>query len=187
MIEPGSEMISAIYLPKMGVWGIDSYKIDSKYSNDKKFKYRTDHLINLQNRYVEGLEALETNENAWKAFSLLNRTFDKASDYPGWRAFQIFFVVCLIPDVVDKTKRRDICEVLHVDTGGGKSEAYFGCVLFSAFWDRITGKEFGTTAITKFPLRMLSIQQLERIANIFIWWVQMCPPVMKGIIHSNAF
>lgn len=148
---------------------IDSYKNDCKYSNDREFKYRTDHLINLQNRYVEGLEALETNENAWKAFSLLNRTFDKASDYPGWRAFQIFFVVCLIPDVVDKTKRRDICEVLHVDTGGGKSEAYFGCVLFSAFWDRITGKEFGTTAITKFPLRMLSIQQLERIANIFIW------------------
>ena len=54
-------------------------------------------------------------------------------------------------------------------TGGGKSEAYFGIVIFSAFYDRLTGKEFGPTALTKFPLRMLSIQQLQRIANLFMW------------------
>ena len=54
-------------------------------------------------------------------------------------------------------------------TGGGKSKAYFGLVIFSAFYDRISGKQFGVTAFTKFPLRMLSIQQLQRIANIFIW------------------
>ena len=54
-------------------------------------------------------------------------------------------------------------------TGGGKSEAYFGIVVFSAFFDRLSGKEFGVTALTKFPLRMLSIQQLQRIANLFIW------------------
>ena len=54
-------------------------------------------------------------------------------------------------------------------TGGGKSEAYFGIVVFSAFFDRLSGKEFGVTALTKFPLRMLSVQQLQRIANLFIW------------------
>uniref|UniRef100_UPI00386CE162 helicase-related protein n=1 Tax=Methanobrevibacter sp. TaxID=66852 RepID=UPI00386CE162 len=53
-------------------------------------------------------------------------------------------------------------------TGGGKSEAYFGIVIFTAFWDRLNGKEFGISALTKFPLRMLSIQQLQRIANVFI-------------------
>ena len=56
----------------------------------------------------------------------------------------------------------------HVHTGGGKTEAYLGCVIFSAFYDRLSGKPFGTTAIAKFPLRMLSIQQLQRIASLFI-------------------
>ena len=42
-------------------------------------------------------------------------------------------------------------------TSGGKSEAYFGIVIFTAFWDRLNGKEFGVSALTKFPLRMLSI------------------------------
>ena len=64
----------------------------------------------------------------------------------------------MLPDIVDKSEdKENICEVLHVMTGGGKSESYFGLVIFSAFWDRLSGKKFGTTAITKFPLRMLSI------------------------------
>jgi hypothetical protein len=58
---------------------------------------------------------------------------------------------------------------LHVDTGGGKSEAYFGLVIWASFLDRLRGKRFGVTGITKFPLRMLSIQQLQRIATLFIW------------------
>jgi hypothetical protein len=92
-----------------------------------------------------------------------------ANPYDKWRIFQLIFLVNLIPDLIDNSKRRDVCEVLHVPTGGGKSEAYFGCVLFAAFFDRLSGKEFGVTAITKFPLRMLSIQQLQRISNLFIW------------------
>lgn len=148
---------------------INLWKKDIAYSNDPEYKKNLDHLEELKNRFEEGVEVLKTNKKALKAFQLLNTTFEKASEYEGWRIFQIFFIVSLIPDIIDKTKRREICEVLHVDTGGGKSEAYFGCVIFSAFWDRLTGKELGTTAIAKFPLRMLSVQQLQRIANLMIW------------------
>lgn len=148
---------------------INSWKVEPSYSNDPEYNKNLSHLEELRNRFEEGIEILKTNETALRAFQLLNTTFKKASEYEGWRIFQIFFIVSLLPDIIDKTKRREICEVLHVGTGGGKSEAYFGCVLFSAFWDRLTGKKLGTTAITKFPLRMLSVQQLQRIASIMIW------------------
>jgi len=149
------------------------WKHQADYEKSSEFKHKVDEFEKLKERFKEGFEILQNNENAFRAFKLLNKTFDeetkKRTKNGKWRIFQIFFIVCLIPDIVDKSKRRDICEILNVDTGGGKSEAYFGCVLFSAFWDRLNGKEFGTTAITKFPLRMLSVQQLERIAKLFIW------------------
>ena len=65
--------------------------------------------------------------------------------------------------------RSDIADVLHVNTGGGKSETYFGMLVFLLFWDRLQGKTVGTSAIVKFPLRMLSIQQIQRIAKIICW------------------
>lgn len=148
---------------------IKQWKLDSRYFDGTEYKKNLDHLEKLKNRFGEGIDVLKTNETALNAFQLLNTTFKHASSYDGWRIFQIFFIVSLIPDIIDKNKRREICEVLHVDTGGGKSEAYFGLVIFSAFWDRLSGKKFGTTAITKFPLRMLSVQQLQRIANLMIW------------------
>ena len=129
---------------------INSWKADLAYLKDPEYQKNLDHLDDLKNRFEEGIDGLKINKTALKAFQLLNTTFKLASEYEGWRIFQIFFIVSLIPDIIDKTKRREICEALHVDTGGGKSEAYFGCVLFSAFWDRLTGKKLGIrSTITK--------------------------------------
>lgn len=147
---------------------LKSYE-DNSHDKDRKYIDSVNEFKSMIERFDEGLDTLKSNNNALKSFELLNKTLKIANPYEGWRVFQIVFLISLIPDIVDKEKRRNICEVLHVPTGGGKSEAYFGCVLFSAFWDRINGKEFGVTAITKFPLRMLSIQQLQRISSIFIW------------------
>lgn len=145
------------------------YKKDNRYSNDEKYSYDVGSLEKLKERFEEGIDLLKQNDKAKQAFILMNETFRNAVGYDSWRVFQIFFIVSLIPDIIDKDKRRNICDILHVDTGGGKSEAYFGAVIFSAFWDRLNGKRFGTTALTKFPLRMLSVQQLQRIANLLIW------------------
>ena len=121
-------------------------------------------------RFNDGIEILKSNSNALKAFNLMNKAFfnNAKGKYSSWRIFQIVFIVSNLYDVVNKTNT-DLCELLHVMTGGGKSETYFGLVIFSAFYDRIVGKLFGVTALTKFPLRMLSIQQLRRIADLFIW------------------
>ncbi|OPX59372.1 MAG: hypothetical protein A4E29_01321 [Methanomassiliicoccales archaeon PtaB.Bin134] len=85
----------------------------------------------------------------------------------GWRIFQFVFILACLPSIINNDGE-DVAKVLHVDTGGGKSEAYFGLVVFAAFWERSGGKKDGTTALVKFPLRMLSIQQLDRLASVIV-------------------
>lgn len=148
-----------------------NYLSECKNSSNTNMEY-LDEINNfeiMKDRFNKGIETLESNKNALKSFKLVNKVFSNIAGekYSGWRLFQIAFIVSQIPDLINNSED-DICEVLHVMTGGGKSEAYFGIVIFLAFMDRINGKRFGTTAITKFPLRMLSIQQLQRIADLFI-------------------
>lgn len=151
----------------------------SHYGKCKRRRNKSDEYLEslnnfdlMQKRFEEGINLLKSDKNVFRAFSLMNRTFhenSKNKDYHSWRLFQIVFIVSLLKDIVEKDYNKDTCELLHVMTGGGKSEAYFGLVIFSAFYDRITGKEYGVTAITKFPLRMLSVQQLQRMSSLFIW------------------
>lgn len=138
------------------------------YDNSEGTEVQKEEFLEMMERYWRNVELLKNDSNVCKAFNLMNKTFKRNSKYPGWRLFQIVFIVSQLSDICEE-KERDVCELLHVMTGGGKSESYFGIVIFTAFYDRLTGKEFGVSAITKFPLRMLSIQQLQRIANIFIF------------------
>ena len=126
-------------------------------------------FYDMKERFRENIDLIKSDEKVSRAFYLMNETFKLNSEgkYTSWRLFQIVFIVSQLKDIV-KGSDRDKCELLHVMTGGGKSETYFGIVIFTAFYDRLNGKKFGVSAITKFPLRMLSIQQLERIANVFI-------------------
>ena len=142
--------------------------VNSNSSQDKIYFRELNEFKEMKERFNENIQLLRDNPNAAKAFYLMNETFGNNSKYPTWRLFQIVFIVLQIRDIVETDYQRDICELLHVMTGGGKSEAYFGIVIFTAFWDRLNGKKFGISALTKFPLRMLSIQQLQRIANVFI-------------------
>ncbi len=133
----------------------------------------------LIDSFGSGIHSLISNNNAIVAFKSMNEVFNnyyknklgpffKKDDPPSWRVFQILFIVSSIRSIVDR-KDLDVVDVLHVATGGGKSEAYFGLLVFSMFYERLTGKADGVTAIVKFPLRMLSIQQLERLASIIIF------------------
>lgn len=142
--------------------------INSDFSKNEFDKDELKEFEEMKEKFNDNIRLLRDNPNAANAFYLMNKTFGNNSKYPGWRLFQIVFIVLQIKDIVETNYQRDVCELLHVMTGGGKSEAYFGIVVFTIFWDRINGKKFGISAITKFPLRMLSIQQLQRIANVFI-------------------
>lgn len=124
-------------------------------------------------RFERGKELLldEGNEQIREAFRSLNETF--SAEFENWRLFQIVFIVMSIPDIASQIGRApdvsdmlDRCDIIFFPTGGGKTEAYLGLVTFAAFLDRLRGKDRGMTALTKFPLRLLSLQQLQRIANV---------------------
>jgi len=153
---------------------LEFHKTQSKKA-DSHYKNTTTDFENVVKKFKRGMQSLE-NPKVMKAFNLMQQTFygkendlKNESRVTSWRLFQIVYIVTLIPDIVDVNSNHEEASVLHVDTGGGKSEAYFGLIVFSAFLDRLDGKIVGLTGITKFPLRMLSVQQLQRIAVIFAW------------------
>lgn len=132
-------------------------------------------------RFEAGIECLRQDDRAYQAFTLCNQAFANLG-FDQWRMFQIVFIVMSIPDMLkqasgvddvdvdfesdEMTESLDAADVIHFPTGGGKTEAYLGVVAFTAFHDRLRGKEYGMTAFTKFPLRFLSLQQLQRAANV---------------------
>lgn len=132
----------------------------------------------LYDHYKKGLEYLLEDNEAKLSFFATNKVFYEyyknklgakySSERASWRLFQIVFLTSAIRSIAGNVDF-DVVDVLHVATGGGKSEAYFALIVFSMFYERIKGKKQGVSAIVKFPLRMLSIQQLERLASIIIY------------------
>jgi hypothetical protein len=57
-------------------------------------------------------------------------------------------------------------DIIYFPTGGGKTEAYLATIVFHCFYDRLRGKKAGVTAWTRFPLRLLTLQQTQRVADI---------------------
>ncbi len=147
---------------------------DENFSEDGQARFQEDiskfkHEIE---RFSAGIELIKEKEDIMYAFKLMNKAFLNSSKYPTWRIFQIIFIVMNIPDIgVSEYKGipnyREQVDIVHFPTGGGKTESYLGLIIFTAFFDRIRGKKIGVSAWTKFPLRMLSLQQLERIGKIF--------------------
>lgn len=137
-------------------------------------------------RYDRGLEALKTDANALRAFKLLNEAMDRANSpryakngkdgFAGWRTFQLVFLVSTLKDVVVREHPewpremdgRDHVDVVWVATGGGKTETYLGLIGFTLLFDRLRGKHRGLSAWVKFPLRMLSLDQLDRFAKLVL-------------------
>jgi hypothetical protein len=135
-------------------------------------------------RFEEGIQQIEYTDWVKRAFILMNRTFGtrmESNSHPieGWRLFQIVFIVSMICEVIrceykDDLEQglinadNDIANLLYFPTGGGKTEAFLGITVFSMFFDRIRGKNEGITAILKYPLRLLAVQQLERVLTIIM-------------------
>jgi hypothetical protein len=97
------------------------------------------------------------------------------SDDGSWRLFQIAFVIAHVPAMASRMtcfrdkyerERDDTVTLLYFATGGGKSEAFFGLLVFSLFLDRLRGKQIGVTAMIRYPLRLLTIQQAQRCMRV---------------------
>lgn len=132
-----------------------------------------------------GVETLRRDARLRKAFAFMNRVFARLASKSGgrvraWRLFQIGFMVSQLPSLAVRELRPEISDsyadtlrskldevaVLWFPTGGGKTEAYLGLIAVALLYDRLRGKTRGVCAWMRFPLRMLSLQQMERLARV---------------------
>ncbi|ABD07237.1 Helicase-like [Rhodopseudomonas palustris HaA2] len=144
-------------------------------------------------RIRKGAQILSRSRQAWqiapnssaaipyRAWILLNRTMARANpDTPGnrprWRLFQLAFILAHVPTFASRVPEfasdfdaafdEDAASLLYMATGGGKTEAFFGILVFALFLDRIRGKLRGVTAMMHYPLRLLTVQQAQRLARL---------------------
>ena len=90
--------------------------------------------------------------------------------------FQLAFILAHIPTLTSRmtefkeyqnpTIDEDAASLLYFPTGGGKSEAFYGTLLFAMFVDRLRGKSRGVTAMIRYPLRLLTLQQGQRLLKL---------------------
>jgi hypothetical protein len=118
-------------------------------------------------RLRSGVELLKLDENMRIAFCLMNAAIELSAfgKYDRWRPFQIGFLLANLTGLLDDHVDRRVADVVWFATGGGKTETYLGLIITAAFFDRIRGKLSGITAWSRFPLRMLSLQQTQRFAE----------------------
>ncbi len=155
----------------------DQKKMSLTSAGKEKMKAEIFEFQHEIERYQMGVDILEAYPIVLKSFILMNRAFLATSKkYSTWRLFQIVFIVSLIPDIVacdgnimppEEKQKTTLSEVslLYFPTGGGKTEAFLGVLVFNLFFDRFRGKDCGVTSILRYPLRLLSVQQVQRLAN----------------------
>lgn len=133
-------------------------------------------------RMRKGVATLGQDDQAWLAFQLMNRAMlaqrartvwlrkGLPSEGPQetaahqWRPFQLAFILLCLEGLVDpKSPDRNFADLLWFPTGGGKTEAYLGLIAFTVFLRRLRHKNGGgVTALMRYTLRLLTIQQFER-------------------------
>ena len=113
----------------------------------------------------------------WEAFCLANQAMRSSmlrgqgdANEPRWRPFQLAFLLISLRSTLDsKHEDRSILDLIWFPTGGGKTEAYLGLTCATIFYRRLSDPQasfYGTTVITRYTLRLLTLQQFERTARV---------------------
>ena len=164
---------------------------------------RAEFLAEME-RFRRGIDILDPRSDLHmpelaRAFLLMNEAFEwlnTSTPSPitprieSWYLFQIVFIVCGLAALAAREagngspliEEFDFVDVLWFPTGGGKSEAFLGLVATALFFDRLRGKGMGVTSIIRFPLRMLSVQQLDRVMNVIV----ACEHIRAEVLGEDA-
>ena len=124
-------------------------------------------------RIHNGIDFLKSNERARAAFCFMNAVMnDKRTNEEGeslnWREFQMAFILQSLRGVSGESKdEQSLIDVLWFPTGGGKTEAYLGIVIFAMAYRRLMAdnehrNDGGVSVISRYTLRLLTIQQFQR-------------------------
>jgi hypothetical protein len=146
-------------------------------------------------RMRRGVRLLETDETVRRAFGLANRAMHRQMVHSGptlaglprdpseapevnpeyptgkyrWRPFQLGFLLLTLEGAAhEESSDRDLVDLIWFPTGGGKTEAYLGLTAFVIMLRRLRGGDQagGTTAITRYTLRLLTAQQFQRASTL---------------------
>lgn len=152
-----------------------SYTIKAKQQMRKEID---DFEIEIE-RFRIGIDLIDEYTIIKESFVLMNKVFSNSpKSYEGWRLFQIVYIVSVIldiavceeqlaiPESIKCKSTFDSVDVIFFPTGGGKTEAFLGTVVFNLFFDRLRNKNQGVTAILRYSLRLLAAQQASRVCNI---------------------
>lgn len=172
-ISPGRNLLAALEEWGTSAWNRDTLRREHPDWPEEMFEEADAEarLFELEvARIAAGLRALDQNEDLARAFRLMNVAMSiSARDgrggyrYTSWRPFQLGFLYANLDACLGEGT--DVADIVWFSTGGGKTETYLGLILTAAFLDRLRGKTTGITAWSRFPLRLLSLQQTQRFAN----------------------
>lgn len=162
---------------------ISGLETDARQLNGTRADTARRHIsqcITAAARIEAGIELLANSDDAFQAFRLMNtamiqqrirserilsgRTELLPEEIPArWRPFQLAFVLLCLNGIANpEDDDRNLSDLLWFPTGGGKTEAYLGLIAFTIFLRRMTGRGAGVTALMRYTLRLLTIQQFER-------------------------
>jgi hypothetical protein len=131
-------------------------------------------------RIGEGINLICDNDEIRLAFCFANKSIALQSRwarnivYP-WRLFQMAFILLNIAGISNSNHSdRNICDLLWFATGGGKTEAYLGLAAFTIGLRRLRSERdteglrygAGTSVISRYTLRLLTIQQYRRALRL---------------------
>lgn len=129
-------------------------------------------------RIRDGVELLRNHDDLRRCFQWMNEAMGAAikvqgKRFTGWHLFQLGFILSQIRSIYERHATSaeirgsmETADVLWFATGGGKTEAYLGIISMALLYGRLKGRDFGTTAWLRFPLRMLSVQQFQRLSYV---------------------
>lgn len=126
-----------------------------------------------------GVEFLSRNADARRAFRAANQAmatqhgWSKPTAAPLlWRPFQLGFMLLTVRSIADPTDpHRETMDLLWFPTGGGKTEAYLALTAFLVFHLRLTRStdtRHGISILTRYTLRLLTIQQFQRASALIL-------------------
>ena len=128
----------------------------------------------LLERMRTGIELLKNDDDVRLSFCFANRTIWLQHRWRGkgdfrWWPFQLAFIIMVLESLCNRDSEfREYIDLLWIPTGGGKTEAYLALMaLIMALRRRRAGYEGnrtggGTAVITRYTLRLLTIQQFRR-------------------------
>lgn len=130
-----------------------------------------------------GIDLLYRDDDARLAFCFASRAvwqqamWSDAKNEFAFRPFQMAFVLLSAESTLNRDSTdRGVCDLLWVPTGTGKTEAYLFLVAMTAAYRRLKAQKMtvrdrsgaGVSVISRYTLRLLTIQQFRRALNLFV-------------------